>query len=328
MRLIGYIRVSRVGGRKGDSFISPSDQREAIQGYASSHGHQVVDWYEDLDESGGKASRPQFDRALERVGGGGADGLIVWKLDRFMRSLADALNVIEQLEAAGGELISVVENIDATTSTGRLMRNQFLSFAEYEREQRKEGFARARRNAVGRGVHVASQTPTGYRKREDKRLEPDPVAAPVVAELFRCRAAGEGWSALARYVNESGAIGPYGNERWTHGAVQKLIHNRVYLGEAFSGEYVKTGAHKALVAEKVWLAANRKKAPANPGNKKRETQLLTGLVRCEGCRYVMKADTMRARDGSRLGSTAAGSTTPPGTARSAPTCWPASWNPK
>jgi site-specific DNA recombinase len=83
----------------------------------------VEEWFEDLDQSGGKASRPQFDRALERIERGAVDGLIVLKLDRFMRSLPDALNVIKRIEAAEGQLISVAENIDATTSSGQLMRN-------------------------------------------------------------------------------------------------------------------------------------------------------------------------------------------------------------
>jgi len=53
MRLDGYIRVSRVGGRSGDSFHSPDLQREAIQGWAAAHGHEIVQWHEELDESGG-----------------------------------------------------------------------------------------------------------------------------------------------------------------------------------------------------------------------------------------------------------------------------------
>lgn len=78
----------------------------------------VEDSFEDLDESGGKASRPQFNRALERVERGAAEGLIVAKLDRFMRSAADALKIIERIEAAGGQLISVADNFDLQLRQG------------------------------------------------------------------------------------------------------------------------------------------------------------------------------------------------------------------
>src|SRR5919197_5391093 len=112
LRLVGYVRVSRVGGRNGDSFISPAVQRQQIAAYAKANGHEVTEVYEDLDESGGKASRPEFDKALAAIEEGAADGLIVAKLDRFMRSLPDALDVIERIESAGGQLISVSDNFD------------------------------------------------------------------------------------------------------------------------------------------------------------------------------------------------------------------------
>src|SRR4051812_8361289 len=76
VRLIGYVRVSRVGGREGDSFISPAVQRQQVEAYSAAHGHELVAWFEDLDVSGAKASRPQFDLALDAIERGDADGLI------------------------------------------------------------------------------------------------------------------------------------------------------------------------------------------------------------------------------------------------------------
>jgi DNA invertase Pin-like site-specific DNA recombinase len=82
-----YIRVSRVGGRDGDSFISPTVQRERIEVWAASHGHAIGPWYTDLDEPGSKIDRPEFQRALEACERGDVAGVVVTKLDRFARSV-------------------------------------------------------------------------------------------------------------------------------------------------------------------------------------------------------------------------------------------------
>jgi site-specific DNA recombinase len=148
-------------------------------------------------------------------------------------------------------------------------------------------------------VHVASRTPTGYVKRDDKRLEPDPDAAPVIRELFRRRARGDGWTALARFLDHSGVRGPYGNDSWTPSAAAKMIRNRAYLGEARSGQHVNESAHAPLVSRAEFEAAqgDRTVASARIG----DGLLLQGIVRCAGCRYLLKADNMKGRNGERLG---------------------------
>ena len=82
MRLIGYVRVSRVGGREGDSFISPAVQRGRVEAYAGAQGHQVVVWEEDLDQPGSRYQRRGFQAALEAVERGEAEGIAVAALDR------------------------------------------------------------------------------------------------------------------------------------------------------------------------------------------------------------------------------------------------------
>src|SRR5439155_15952110 len=82
-RLDGYVRVSRVAGREGDSFISPEVQREKIEACAKLHDAQIIEWHEELDESGAKRNRPKFQEALGRCERGETDGIVVAKLDRF-----------------------------------------------------------------------------------------------------------------------------------------------------------------------------------------------------------------------------------------------------
>src|SRR3954452_15777574 len=97
MRLDGYVRVSRVGGREGESFISPAVQREQIKRWASLRGVAIGKWHTDLDVSGGKLERPGLDAAMARIRAGKTGGLAVARLDRFSRAgVADALKVVEE----------------------------------------------------------------------------------------------------------------------------------------------------------------------------------------------------------------------------------------
>ena len=85
-RVVGYVRVSRVGGREGDSFISPPLQREQIEAVARREGLEVVEVLEELDASGGDNTRPLWNRAIEMVESGEVAGIAVWNLSRFSRS--------------------------------------------------------------------------------------------------------------------------------------------------------------------------------------------------------------------------------------------------
>jgi site-specific DNA recombinase len=299
MRLDGYIRVSRVAGREGESFISPAVQRETIENYARLHKHEIVRWWTDLDQTGAKLERPEFQKTLARCESGETGGIIAAKLDRLTRSLSGLAQLIDQATDQGWTLVAVDLGLDLKRPSGQLVANVLGAVAQWELAQRRETWGESQARAVGRGVHVASRTPTGYRRRKDKRLEPDPEAAAVIRELFRRRARGAGWTALARFLDESGIRGPYANSTWTPSAAAKMVRNRVYLGEARSGEHVNDSAHAPLVSRAEWEAAQGERTVASP--RVGDGLLLQGVVRCAGCRYLLKADTMKGRNGERLG---------------------------
>jgi site-specific DNA recombinase len=298
MDLDGYTRVSRVNGREGDSFISPDVQREKIAGYAKALGHRIVDWHEDLNQSGGRDDRPGLLAALERVERGETAGIAVAKLDRFARSQRGALEALGRLEAAGGVLISVEDSLDTSTPMGRAMRQILFVFAELELERRREDFKTSRRRAVEkRGIHIASRVPSGYRKRPDGRLQVHKRDAAAIRKAYQQRAAGVSWSKIADMLSEKRVESPYGASTWTLSATKKLVGNRVYLGEARSGEYVNADAHEPIVSRAEWDAAQGARAPTPTVT---EGLLLSGLVRCAGCRYLMRTDKMTDGKGERL----------------------------
>jgi DNA invertase Pin-like site-specific DNA recombinase len=298
MKLDGYIRISRTSGRSGESFISPAVQREQVQAYALARGFEIGEWFEEYDASGGTLDRPELTKALERARSGESDGIIAAKLDRLSRSLTGLAQLVERAQAEGWTLVAVDHGLDLGTPGGQLVANILGSVAQWELAQRRQGWETAQAKAVERGVHVASRTPTGYRRRNDGRLEPDPAAAAAIRELFLRRARGDGWTALARYLDGTGVRGPYGNKGWTGAAVSKIIRNPAYTGQARSGQHVNNAAHAPLVSRPEWEAAQGDRHVSTP--RSGDGLLLSGIVRCAGCRYLLKPDSMRGRNGERI----------------------------
>jgi site-specific DNA recombinase len=282
LQLDAYIRVSKVRGRSGESFISPTVQREQIEAWARAHGHELT-WHEpEMDVSGGTMSRPIFDQIMQRVQSGQSDGVIVAKLDRFARTLVGALNILEEFERIGAVLVSVADNIDLSTPMGKAFLRILLVFAELERDRISESWKLASSNAVARGIHIAKFTPVGYDRRPDKRLQPNAQAS-AIREAFQMRASHRSYTEIAHRLDET-APRP-GSGRWTRSMAERVIKNRVYRGEAYRGENVNHEAHPAIVTPAEWQAANL--APVRAIARGDRPSLLGGIVRCAGCRYLL-----------------------------------------
>jgi DNA invertase Pin-like site-specific DNA recombinase len=117
--LSGYIRVSQVGDRNGDGFISPEVQEQAIRSWSERNGVQVVIEPHELNVSGGTMERPVFGAIMEKVRAGNSGGIAVYKLDRFARNLLGAISTLAELGEHGAVLASVTEpELDYTTPAG------------------------------------------------------------------------------------------------------------------------------------------------------------------------------------------------------------------
>src|SRR5262245_61213346 len=232
----GYIRVSRRGGREGESFISPEVQRKKIADWAALHEVEVVAWWEEIDWSGAKLQRPLFQQALSRCEAGETGGIVVARLDRFARSAVDALESIKRLNQAGARLVSVEDNFDGSTPMGRFAIGILSLIAELELERIRENWSTAVSEAVARGVHISARPPTGYTRDKTKRLVRHEPAASVVAEAFRRRALGASWADLAAFLEARRVFPPTGNKHWSKVGVSSLVKNPVYLGQARSGK--------------------------------------------------------------------------------------------
>jgi DNA invertase Pin-like site-specific DNA recombinase len=293
----GYIRVSQVGGRHGERFISPQVQRDQIRGWAKLNHASVGEIFEELDESGARRDRPKLLAALERVESGASNGIVVAKLDRFGRSLGDSLAAIERLQAAGGTFVSVQDGLDLSTATGKLVLRIMFSMAEWELDRIRTNWETAKRKAIERGVFVGSWPPFGYRRDQNGRLKPDRRTAPVLADLFRQRAAGASICLLARSLEARGFRTVRGNRGWSESSLRHILANRVYLGEVRAGSVVKTNAHEPLVTQIVWQGAQSPRVL--PEQKPHAPTLLGGILRCAGCSMALHSGTVTRAGGER-----------------------------
>lgn len=300
LRLDGYVRVSRVGGRAGEGYISPAVQRDAIEAYARELSGEIVAWHADEDYSGGNTDRPGFQAVLDRLRAGATDGVVVMRVDRFARSVADGSRIVREIVDAGQVFASCHERIDPRTPEGRYMLTSFLANAELFLDQVKQSWWAAKSRAIARGAHIGP-TPFGYDRIPrgqpgSGRLVPG-RHAPVVAELFRrdsTRAYTLG--AHARWLDEHAPRERRGRPvPWTETDVARILASRVYLGEVRYGQLVNPNAHDPLVSHDLWARCQRRRGERRSAHR---GFLLSGIVRCANCRYAMAGWAYGGSDGA------------------------------
>jgi DNA invertase Pin-like site-specific DNA recombinase len=305
----GYVRVSRVAARKGESYISPKVQRDKITGWARLHEVELGEVVVEEDVSGAKpVDERELGRLLRRVEAGESAGIIAYKLSRFGRGALETLQAVERIKTAGGRLVTVEDGVDSAKPGGRLLLTVLAGLAEEELEQRRAGWASARRQALARGVHVGP-TPIGYQRRRDGRLEADERAAPFIAAAFSMRGQGESWGAIARYLEEKKVLPlPRRGRRsvaWSRTGVMTLIRSRVYRGELWDGgELVCENAHTPIVPESRWQFAQRggKGITYVKDGSIAAQGVLTSLVYCAGCGSRLSVTGSTNRQGERIAS--------------------------
>lgn len=291
-RAVGVVRVSRVGQRDGERFVSPSEQAERIRTACERDGVELVDTLEELDTSGGAqlAKRPGLRRAVEMVEAGEADVVYVAFFDRLVRSLKVQLEVAERVENAGGSIVALDVGEVGVGATGKLTAQFLGAVAGYHRNVTAERTAEAKRRAIARGVPTFAKIPPGYRQRADGRLEPHPEEATAVADAFQLRASGATVMEVREHLRERGI------ERSFHG-VQALLGSRIVLGELNFGELTNLTAHPPIVEPQLWNAVQRMRLPRGRRPKSERLLARLGVLRCATCgaRLVTGTTVQRRR---------------------------------
>lgn len=284
----GYVRVSRVGGRAGESYRSPGDQLAIIERLAAAHGLVLDEVVTEEDVSGAKkAAQRELGRLVQKVLDGESGGLVVWKVSRFSRDQVDGILTAAAIREAGGRIIG--EDLDTAAPMGKALLGFLLGWAEEERDARRAGWKRAVDGATARGVLVGI-TPVGFDRNEDGTLRQN-ADADAVRRVFLDRAAGCLWHRLAddleadgvepaayRYAREHGE--EVGEISWHVNSVRSIVSNKIYKGILKNGIEHYVPAY-AIVTGDEWAAAQ----PVTKGSRRDggAWALLSGLVHCHGC---------------------------------------------
>jgi site-specific DNA recombinase len=258
LRCAIYTRVSTDHGLDQD-FNSLDAQREAAEAYIKSQAHEgwslIRTAYDDGGFSGGSIERPAVQRLLADIRSGAIDIVVVYKVDRLTRSLADFAKLVELFDVHQVSFVSVTQAFNTTNSMGRLTLNVLLSFAQFEREVTSERI----RDKIGaskkRGLWVGGMVPLGYAS-QDKKLTVVEEEAERVRLIFRRYRDLGSLDKVLRDLREKGIvtkIRPLSNGRtiggipFTRGPLAYLLRNRFYIGEVVYRGTVCPAEHDPIV---------------------------------------------------------------------------------
>jgi DNA invertase Pin-like site-specific DNA recombinase len=242
-------------------FNSLDAQREACEAYiksqAGSRWKLVSQRYSDPAYSGGSLDRPALQQLLTDVENGHVDVIVVYKIDRLTRSLADFAKLVELFDEKSVSFVAVTQQFNTTTSMGRLTLNVLLSFAQFERELSSERVRDKVAASRRKGKWTGGNVPYGYRV-ENKKLMIEPADAKEVRLIFnrylKLKNLLDLLAVLNRDESEPGETGKSEKKRFTYGALAYLLKNRIYIGEIGHKGSWHAGEHKPIVDRAIFDA--------------------------------------------------------------------------
>ncbi len=294
LRCAVYTRKSTDEGLDQE-FNSLDAQREACASFVASQtslGWKLVpERYDDGGLSGGTMDRPALQRLLHDIRGNRIDVIVVYKIDRLTRSLADFAKMVEVFDDNETSFVSVTQQFNTTTSMGRLTLNVLLSFAQFEREVTAERIRDKIAASRKKGMWMGGTVPLGYQV-QDRRLVIKEPEARFVRNLFRRYLELQSVPRLARQISQevaavitcgqSSRLERYASNGISSGVLYGLLANPVYIGKARHKGEVYDGEHEPLIDEELFLAVQKQLADGTHRTKGRATcgnaHLLTGIL--------------------------------------------------
>lgn len=298
------------------SFNSLDAQREAGEAYVKSQASEgwkvLAAHYDDGGFSGGTMDRPGLVQLLADIEEQQVDVVVVYKIDRLTRSLADFARIVEVFEKAGCSFVSVTQSFNTANSMGRLMLNVLLSFAQFEREVTGERIRDKIAASKAKGLWMGGNLPLGYDLPAvgTRVLTVNETEAAVVRHIFARYCALGSVHALQRELASEGIVSKrrttasgkvLGGTPFSRGALFHLLKNRIYLGQIVHKGNVHEGGHEAIVDADLFtrvldqLDANARRHRA-AGDRRMTRAPLTGKL-FDACGEVMSPTFSQGRSG-------------------------------
>ena len=287
-----YTRVSTDQGLDQE-FNSLDAQYEAASAYIKSQAHAgwtlIRSRYDDGGYSGGSTDRPDLQRLLDDIRARKIDVIVVYKVDRLTRSLADFAKLVELFDAHGVSFVSVTQQFNTTTSMGRLTLNVLLSFAQFEREVTSERIRDKIAASKRKGIWVGGNLPLGY-EMKDGKIAVVEEEAELVRSIYRRYLELGSVNALVRDLGErnirtksrklsTGRI--RGGVPFGRGSLSYLLSNHFYIGEVKYKNEILPGEQPPIL-DRALFEEVREKALAQWSHRtllrSKSDHLLTGLL--------------------------------------------------
>ena len=313
-----YTRKSSEEGL-GQEFNSLHAQREACAAYVASQRAEgwvlLPEEYDDGGLSGGTLERPALQRLLAAVDAGQVNQIVVYKIDRLTRSLADFARIVDRLDAAEASFVSVTQSFNTATSMGRLTLNMLLSFAQFEREVTAERIRDKISASKRKGMWMGGGVPIGYRA-EGRSLTIDPAEAETVRtlyELYRHHGTIRAVKQEADRLRLRSAVRPTsdggmrGGGAFDRGHLYYILTNPSYAGRIRHHRQVYPGDHAPIIEPEAWNAvqaqlqavARKRRQGEDTATRRPRSSPLTGRLYDETGDRLTPSHT-KTRQGKRL----------------------------
>ena len=263
LRCAIYTRVSTEHGLEQE-FNSLDNQREASEAYIKSQAHEgwrlMRERYDDGGFSGGSMERPALTRLLDAVRARRVGVIVVYKVDRLTRSLADFAKLVELFDEHQVSFVSVTQAFNTTTSMGRLTLNVLLSFAQFEREVTGERIRDKIAASKRKGIWMGGVVSLGYRV-ENRALHVVEEHAAFVRDLFRRYLEIGSVVRLKAVLDQENVRLPIrtdcggksvGGGPISRGHLYKILSNPIYVGRLIHKAQVHEGLHGPIVDQEIW----------------------------------------------------------------------------
>jgi DNA invertase Pin-like site-specific DNA recombinase len=258
-----YTRKSSEDGLEQE-FNSLHAQRESCAAYIASQKHEgwvlLSEHYDDGGLSGGSLERPALQRLLDDVRARRVDQIVVYKIDRLTRSLADFSKIVDVLDAAGASFVSVTQSFNTATSMGRLTLNMLLSFAQFEREVTAERIRDKIAASKRKGLWMGGQVPLGY-EPDGRTLKISDMEAQTIRTLYVLY---ERLGTIREVRDEAERLGLRSRRRETsdghltggnlfnRGHIHHILTNPLYAGRIRHRDKVHDGQHPPIIDPERW----------------------------------------------------------------------------
>lgn len=302
-----YTRKSSEEGLEQE-FNSLDAQYEACKAYIASQKHEgwslIPERYDDGGTSGGTMERNGLKALLADVAAGKVDVIVIYKIDRLTRSLADFARIVELLEKHGASFVSVTQAFNTKTSMGRLMLHVLLSFAQFEREVGAERVRDKIAASKAKGMWMGGTVPLGY-NLFDRKLVINKQEAATVRALFARFVELGSVQATLRWSRQQGLrtkvrhrLGKeIGGAPFHYGALRCVLANPTYAGDVAHKGKVYRGQHEAIIARELFDESQAILAALGADGMRRpklvSASLLQGLIVDRHCRAMGPTHTRR-----------------------------------